>query len=169
MSKFLHSLKNALLDWAVSSAYFAVWFCALTFYNQEVSHLAEKGFLSYGFAILQAVVLSKFLVTAQMLQPFTEPDKSATSIYWLVIRRTTFSTVIVLLIRYTEAGAQGFLKGHGFIDSMLSFCQGEPLKVLALTFLYWLIVMPYIAYGVLQHLAGEKDVQSYLRDPRNDS
>lgn len=167
ISKSLRVIKKELLEWGLSSVYFALWFCALTFYNQEVAHISEKGFLSYGFSILKAVVLTRLLIFAQLLQSFSAFDKSEGAIAWFVVRRTTITTIFVLLMRCAETGIEGFFGGHGFIDSMLGFFQGESLKLLALTFLYWLIVMPYVAYSVLQHLAGATDVRTFLRSQTN--
>jgi hypothetical protein len=54
----------------------------------------------------------------------------------------------------------------GFLESILKFYDGDVKHALAVFFMYWLMVMPYITYGVLKHLAGEKDLEAYLMSRR---
>jgi hypothetical protein len=68
----------------------------------------------------------------------------------------------VLIFSYLFAGIEGLFRHHGFIDSMRSFCDADVGRILALTLIYWLIVLPYIAYRALEEAIGQKKLHSYL-------
>lgn len=160
MNRFFEKTSNLLKNWLISALYFSVWFCALTFYSEEALHIEPSAVIGYGFAIFQAVLLAKFLTTATLVLPMGSILKH--SIYWVIIIRTTGASILVLLLRYFSVGMEGFFNHKGFLESILNFFQGDIKHVLAVFVMYWLIVMPYIAYGVLKHLAGGKDLDAFL-------
>ena len=153
-------VKSLLKKWLILACYFTLWFSALTFYNEAALHLEASRVIGYGVALIQALLLSKFLVSAEYFQPVGSLYKS--NIYLAVIIRTTIDSVFVLISRIFSAGLEGALKDHGFVESILNFCQGDVLHILSLVCLYWLIVLPYVAYCLLQYIAGEQGVQSFL-------
>lgn len=161
----LQKIISLIKQWFILAIYFSFWFCALTFYNESALHLNNSSVIGYGFALLQAALLSKFLVTAELIAPFGSMYKS--SIYWAVILRTSFDSAVVLGLRFFSAGLEGLYHHTGFIDSMKDFCQGDLKHILALTFLYWLIVLPYVAYCLLRRLAGNAGLQAYLTASRD--
>jgi hypothetical protein len=155
-----HLVKSLLKKWLILACYFALWFSALTFYNEAALHLEASRVIGYGVALIQALLLSKFLVSAEFFQPVGTMYKS--NIYLAVIVRTTIDSVFVLISRVFSAGLEGALHHRGFFESMLDFCQGDVLHILSLFCMYWLIVLPYVAYCLLQHIAGDQSMQSFL-------
>lgn len=153
---------------AVLVVYFSLWFCALTFYSENALHLQSSPVIGYGFAILQAVMLSKFLLIPEGLLPYglilKGMDKP--TFYLAIICRTTFVSVAALGIRYLVVGLEGLFKGKGFIESINAFTQGDIKHILAILCMYWLIVLPYMAYRFLIYLAGEKDLVVFLTERR---
>ena len=148
--------------------YFSLWFCALTFYNENALHLEPSRVVGYGFAILQALMLSKLLLIPEGLLPFGVVFKPTVkgSLYLAIILRTTIDSILVLALRYLIVGLEGLYKGNGFIESIFAFYQGDVKHVLAILCLYWLIVLPYVVYRFLVYLAGEKDLEAYLLERR---
>jgi hypothetical protein len=155
-----HLVKSLLKKWLILACYFALWFSALTFYNEAALHLEASRVIGYGVALIQALLLSKFLVSAEYFQPVGSIYKS--NIYLAVIIRTTIDSIFVLISRVFSAGLEGALHHRGFVESMLDFCQGDVLHILSLFCMYWLIVLPYVAHCLLQHIAGEQSIQSFL-------
>jgi hypothetical protein len=158
--KWLGLMKKRL----VLIIYFSLWFCALTFYNENALHLESSRVIGYGFAILQALMLSKLLLIPEGLLPFGVVFKPTvkSSLYLAIFIRTTIDSIIVLALRYLIVGLEGLLKGNGFIESTLAFYQGDIKHTLAVLCLYWLIVLPYVVYRFLVYLAGEKDLEAFL-------
>jgi hypothetical protein len=153
---------------AVLVVYFSLWFCALTFYSEDALHLESSKVIGYGFAILQAVMLSKFLLIPEGLLPYGLVFKGTgkPALYLAIIARTTFVSVATLCIRFLVVGLEGLLKGKGFIESIGAFSQGDIKHILATLCMYWLIVLPYMAYRFLIYLAGDKDLVEFLTERR---
>lgn len=149
---------------AVLVVYFSLWFSALTYFDEHALHLEGSKNISYGFAILQALMLSKFLLIPEGLLHYglIFKPKVKRSLYLAIICRTTFDSIIALGIGYIVVGLEGLYKGNGFIESIYAFSQGDIKHILAILFMYWLMVLPYVSYGFLQYLAGDKDLESYL-------
>lgn len=164
MNTLLERIKNAFKAWPFLATYLALWFCAITFYNQAALHVPEKDIQPYVFVIIQALIFSKLMLTAEMIIPigliFRPTVKS--TIYLSIIVRTTLASILVIMLRYLAAGTEGFFRGQDFFESMQNFCDGDMLHILALTCLYWLIVLPYITLRFVLYLAGGQDIATYL-------
>ena len=163
-----HKWLGLMKKRAVLTVYFSLWFCALTFYSEDALHLQPSQVIGYGFAILQAVMLSKFLLIPEGLLPygFISKRTEKPALYLAIIIRTTFVSVAALCIRYLVVGLEGLFKGNGFIESIITFSQGDIKHILATLCLYWLIVLPYMAYRFLIYLAGDKDLVTFLSERR---
>ena len=63
--------------------------------------------------------------------------------------------IFVLALNFLEAGIDGLIHGKEFISSMRAFGNGEPIRIFAMSILYWLIVWPYLIFvGVNQALGN---------------
>ena len=72
-----------------------------------------------------------------------------------LFRESLVYLVIVFLLNYLEAGVEGVFHGKEFIASLSSFGQGDPLHILALSIVYWLIVWPYLLFAGLKLALGD--------------
>ena len=163
-------IKEVLIEWPILAAYLALWFLAITFYDRATLHLHERpDLIAYGLALLEAVLLSKFLITAQMVVPygFVFNPKFKITFYLAIIVRTTLASLVVLMLRYLDAGVRGLVKHQGFIESMKDFCQGNIEQILSFLFLYWMIVLPYITYRFILRVAVDTDLVSVLISKRS--
>jgi len=165
MNRFFQQANGLLKNWIISALYFSVWFCALTFYNEAALHLEPSAVRGYGFAIFQAVLLAKFLSTAVLILPTEWMLKH--SVYLAILFRTTGVSIIVMLFRLFSVGLEGLFHHKPFLESTLNFFEDDIQHALAVFFMYWLIIMPYIVYGILKHLAGGKDLDAHLLASRN--
>ena len=52
--------------------------------------------------------------------------------------------MVVLGLNYLEAGIHGLIHGKDFISSIADFGTSNPLHVVAMLIVYWLIVWPYL-------------------------
>lgn len=156
----LQAVEGAVKKGLILNAYLAAWFCALVFLSDAI--LQEDGvpYIGYGFAILKASALSKFMLIGQKAFPIS--FEKGSSVLWLVFRRSIVDTAFVLLISYLFAGVEGFFHHKGFIESFQNFCKGNLEHVAALTLCYWLIILPYLAYCGLKRAMGEEILFTYL-------
>ena len=150
------TLKRGL----ILNAYLAAWFCALTFLSDAILHEDGVPYITYGFAILKASALSKFMLVGQKLFPIA--FRPGSSVLWHVLRRSIIDTSFVLVVSYLFAGLEGFIHHKGFIESLQNFCKGNLEHVAALTLCYWLIILPYLAYCGLKCAMGAERLYAYL-------
>ena len=163
-------VKAMLIEWPILATYLALWFLAITFYDRATLHItARPDLIAYGLALLEAVLLAKFLITAQMVVPhgIVFNPKIKITFYLAIIVRTTLASLVVLMLRYFDAGIQGYVKHQGFIESMKNFCQGDMGQILSFLFLYWMIVLPYITYRFILYLIDDGDLVSLLTSKRS--
>ena len=168
MGAFLQSLEVGIKRGLILQIYLAVWFCALVFLSDAI--LQEDGvpYIGFGFAILKASALSRFMMIGQKLFPL--PFVAGSSVLWLVFRRSLIDTSFVLFLSYVFYGIEGVIHHKGFIETLQNFCGGNWEHVAALTLCYWLIILPYLVYCGLKSAMGAQRLYAYLmgmEDQRN--
>jgi hypothetical protein len=152
-SKFFAVFKKTF----ILTLYFAIWFCVLNFYNQVVLHAGDRPHVTYAYSIFLAGILAKFIIFEQEIAPLKVKDGS--SLFWMIIRRTTIDTMIALFLRYIFAGIEGLFNHQGFFDSMRSFGGGDWMHILAIWMVFWLVIMPYMVYCSLRNAVGLEKIR----------
>ena len=142
------------------SIYFGTWFCAITF--MAVTALEERPIhLSlFGFALIKAALSAKFMLIAQAVYPI-KIDKQSGIVKSLMLESLIYLAV-VLALNYLEAGIHGLINGKEFISSMAAFGSGDPLRVLAMSIVYWLIVWPYLIFVGFNMVVGNTKTLAVL-------
>lgn len=153
-SKFFTLFKKTL----ILTLYFAIWFCTLNFYNEVVLHAGDRPHVTYAYSIFLAGILAKFIIMGQQIAPLKV--KEGSSLFWMIIRRTTIDTMIALFLRYIFAGIEGLFSHQGFFDSMRSFGGGDWMHILAIWMVFWLIIMPYMIYCALCNAVGPEKIHA---------
>jgi len=141
-----HGLKKKIEDEAKKafflSVYFSAWFCAISFLAVTILDERPIPLSIFGFAIIKGALSAKFLLIGQAIFPMKVNKKDG------LIKSLLFQSflyiLIVLALNYLEAGVHGLINGKHFLDSMMGFGQSNPLRILAMCILYWLIVFPYL-------------------------
>ena len=142
------NLKQGLVEEAKKAfaltIYFGTWFCSLTLL--AVTTLDERPIplTPFGMAFIKAALCAKFLLIAQAIFPI-KVDKHNGIIKSLFIESILY-LIVVLMLNYLEAGIDGLIHGKEFLISMTTFGQNNPLRVLAMAIVYWLIVWPYLVF-----------------------
>jgi hypothetical protein len=163
------NIKQALVEEAKKafalSTYFGIWFCALAFL--AVTALEERPIplTIFGFAIVKAAITAKFMLVGQAIFPI-KVSKHHGIVRSLLIESLIY-LMIVLALNYLEAGLDGVIHGKNFIESLASFGQADPLKILAMSILYWLIVIPYLVFTGTLILMGKDNFIALLFGNRN--
>ncbi|OZA09401.1 MAG: hypothetical protein B7Y05_18145, partial [Polynucleobacter sp. 24-46-87] len=101
-------------------------------------------FTLFGFAIIKAALCAKFMLIAQMVYPIKINQKSG--IVNSLFLESLFYLLVVIALNYLEAGVDGVIHGKEFIASLADFGQSNPLHVVAMSIVYWLIVWPYLIF-----------------------
>ena len=157
-SQTIHrSLKEKLKEEAKKAfaltLYFGAWFCAITFVAATALEERPIPLSIFGFALIKAGISAKFMLIAQAAYPI-KINKEHGIVNSLLFESFVY-LVFVLALNFLEAGVDGMFHGKEFITSMKAFGNGEPLRIFAMSILYWLIVWPYLIFmGVNQALGN---------------
>ena len=152
-----HSLKEKLKDEAKKAfgltLYFGAWFCAITFFAATALEERPIPLSIFGFALIKAGISAKFMLIAQAAYPIKINKEHG------IVNSLLFESIVYLLfvlaLNFIEAGIDGLIHGKEFISSMRAFGNGEPIRIFAMSILYWLIVWPYLIFmGVNQALGN---------------
>ena len=138
------------------TAYFASWFCALSFLKETTVHEQPLSLAVFGLAFVKAGLCSKFLLIGEAVFPLNM--KGSRGIIFPLLRHSFLYLLVVLLLTLVETGIDGALHGRGFLSAVMSFGDGDPLRVLALAIVYWLILCPYLVLRGIQDAIGSREV-----------
>lgn len=159
-----HKLREGLIHEAKKamalSIYFGTWFCSLTFLAVTSLHERPIPLSIFGIALIKAALSAKFMLIGQAIYPI-KVSKNHGILRSLLIQ-SIFYLMIVLALNYLESGIDGAIHGKNFIDSMAAFGQADPLHVLAMSIVYWLIVWPYLIFSATQIIIGKENFLSLL-------
>lgn len=122
--------------------YFGVWFCALAFLAATSLNDKPISVVIFGFALFKAAVCAKFMLLAQAAYPIKINKKNG--IVSSLFLESLVYLLVVLGLNYLEAGIHGLIHGKEFLISMTDFGKADPLRVVAMSIVYWLIVWPYL-------------------------
>jgi hypothetical protein len=150
-SSFKEKAKEEAIKAFLLTIYFAIWFCALAFLvaviNQKTLTLSL-----FGFAFIKAALCAKFMLIAQAAYPLKLTKTNG--ILNSLILESIFYLLVVLALNYIEAGVNGLIHGKEFISSMANFGMSDPMRVFAMSIVYWLIVWPYLLFMGFRSAVG---------------
>ena len=139
---FKAKAKEEIVKALQLTIYFGIWFCALAFLG--ATSLDEKpiSLTIFGFALIKAALCAKFMLVGQAVFPI-KVNKNNGIVNSLILESLLY-LMIVLGLNYLEAGIHGLIHGKDFISSIADFGRSNPLHIVAISIVYWLIVWPYL-------------------------
>ena len=142
---------------SVLFVYFSIWFCALAFLSYSVLRYEGIPYAHIGFALVKAFLCAKFMLMGQVLYPI-QSNRDKPLIGHILLRSIVYVGVVILLSAI-ESGLEGWIHHRGFISSLANFGNGDPIHILALSLIYWLIVLPYLTFMCLQSIIGSPEMK----------
>lgn len=137
--------------------YFAIWFCALAFLSYSILRHDGIPYAPISLALIKALLCAKFMLLGQALYPIeSAKDKP---LIWQILPRSFVYLGVVVLLSAIESGLEGFIHHRGFISSLANFGNGDPIHILALCLIYWLIVLPYLTFMCLKSVIGTAEIK----------
>ncbi len=151
-----HSFKDKAKEEFVKAlqltVYFGAWFCAIAFLAATSLDERPIPLSIFGFALFKAAVCAKFMLLAQAVFPIKVNKKDG--IVSSLFLESVIYLLVVLGLNYLEAGVHGLIHGKDFLISMTEFGQSNPLRVVAMSIVYWLIVWPYLLLTGMSIMLG---------------
>lgn len=137
--------------------YFGIWFSALNLLIHETQGRAGLPLEAWGFAWIKAALCAKFLLVGELLLPM--PVATKVRLWSVILPRSLGYLLVVIVLSVLEEGLRGLLHGQPFAQSMAGYAGGDPLHLLAFAWVYWLILVPYLAItGLLAETAPPSSV-----------
>jgi hypothetical protein len=145
------------------TVYFGTWFCALALLATTSLHERPIHLTIFGLALIKAALCAKFMVLGQVAYPI-KIDRQY-GIVRSLLRESLVYLLIVLALSWLEAGAEGLFHHKNFFDSLSAFGGGDPLHILSIAIVYWLIVWPFLFFTGMKMALGESVTLKILFGP----
>ena len=160
----LAGLKNSAINEArkftVLFAYLSIWFSALIFLSNAILRANELPLMTLSFALIKAALCAKFMLLGQSLFPMSLGK--GRPIFWILMRHSVVYLVVALALSFFEAGLEGLFHHKPFFESLLHFEEGDPYRLAATSFIYWLIILPYLVFVGIREALGYNEVSRIL-------
>ena len=158
--KFLEKAKEEMIKAGSLAAYFAIWFCSLTFLAATDIQQTSLQPTLFGLAIIKAGLCAKFMLIAQAIFPI-----KVNKVYGLfrsLFKISLIYLLIVLILSCLESGIDSLVHKAGFIEGILEFGHHSAMRILALSIVYWLIVWPYLIFCGIDITLGKLSTKELL-------
>ena len=161
---FLAGLKNSAINetrkFTVLFVYLCIWFSALVFLTNAILRANELPLMTLSFALVKAALCAKFMLVGQSLFPMALGK--GRPIFWILMRHSVVYLVVALALSFFESGLEGLFHHKPFFESLLNFEQGDPYRLAATSFIYWLIILPYLVFVGMREELGYSEVSRIL-------
>lgn len=147
-------LKNEAMKAALLALYFALWFCALAFLAATTLRERPIPLSVFGFALLKAGICAKFMMLAQTVYPIN--IKQGRGMMRPLLSASVFYLLVVLCLSACESGLEALIHGRSFTGALLDFVASDPIHLLSISFVYWLIVWPYLIFSGMRLALGKE-------------
>jgi hypothetical protein len=117
-----------------------------------------------GFALVNALVLGKVVLAGKELHLGELPD-DVPLIYPTLVKSALFS-MLLTVFKFLEAAATGLYRGKSFDESVGNLGGGTWGGILCLTFLLFVLLIPFFGFTELQRVLGEGKLRELFFRPR---
>jgi hypothetical protein len=159
--KAYHEFKEYL----VIVLYLWVVFGLLLLYKSVILNEEDIGYVARGIALIDALVLGKFVLIARALH-LGEQFDDAPLIYPTLLKSASFSFVLACC-KVLEDASVGFYHGKSFTESISDLGGGTLKGILTLTVLMFVMFIPFFGFGELQRVLGKGKLALLFFRPRD--
>jgi hypothetical protein len=136
------------------TAYLFVVFSALSFYKSAILEAQGVHWLPWGFALIKAVVLAKFIMIGRALR-IGEGHHQTKPLIWPIAHKSIAFLILVAGFTVIEEAIVGSIHGKTFRESMAEVGGGTTEEMIATAIIMFLIFLPLFAYRALGEVVGE--------------
>lgn len=133
--------------------YLFVFFGLFTVYKSLVLSEHHIDFAAHGVALINALILAKFLVVAKAFHPGRRAE-NAPLIYPTLLKAAIFA-IILAILKILEDVIAGHFHGKSFTESIADLGGGTGRGILILTGILYVVLIPLTAFGELDRVIGE--------------
>ena len=146
---------------------FYLWLVLGMFIEFKSIILAENqiNFAAHGVALINALVLGKFMLIVRAFNPGKEAD-DAPLIYPTLLKAGIFA-VALMVLKILEDVVVGYFHHKSFAESIADLGGGSLKVILIFTGMLFLVLIPVTAFGELQRVLGEGKLYDLFWRPRD--
>lgn len=149
----LHKAGRAFKEYAVIVAFLFVCFGAITLLKAAVLKDAGIGTAPWGFAIIRALILGKFMLIGHELR-LGEELAGMPLIYPTLYRSFVF-VVFLLALLVVEEAVRGLLRGESVAAALGAIFVIRLNEILATTLVMYIALLPYFAVRQIAGALGQ--------------
>lgn len=154
---------NEFKDFLIIAFYLWVVFALFLLYKSVILN-ESISYVSRGVALVNALVLGKFVLIARALHLGDQAD-NAPLIYPTLLKAALFS-ILLACCKILEEAAVGLYHGKSFAQSIADLGGGSLKGILTLTLLLFVMLIPFFACGELKRVLGEGKLGQLFFHPR---
>jgi hypothetical protein len=158
-ARLLEELKSFLIIFSY------LWLVFLVFLVHEWTVLASHqiGFRFYGLAVVNALVLSKIMLIAEVLH-FADRLKDKPLIYPITFKSVAFSVLLVVAYIVEEI-AVGLFRGKTMAESFPEIGGGGVVGVLTTGAIMCVALVPFFSFREIARAIGEAEFRAMMLGP----
>jgi hypothetical protein len=168
MSETERTLKQKILhgvsEFLVSALYLFVVFSLFDIYKSVILEQHRMNLLPFGLALVNALALAKVMLVGQELH-LADWLRDAPLIYPTLLKSFVY-TVLLAVFKILEGAVVGMYHGKPLGESIVVFAGGSWRGVLALSVLFFVILIPFFGFTELRRLFGEDRIVGAFLRPR---
>ena len=144
--------KHELKDFLIISVYLAFFFCALTAYTSLVLKKYEISPITYTFAIINALVISKVILIGEMVKIGRHAETRR--LYQSVLYKSVIFGLLVLAFHFVEEFVKRLIHGEpaGTVYHEIDLDQ-----LVARSIIVFCVFIPLFAFIELRRVLGEEE------------
>ena len=137
---------------AILTAYLYVTLGAVILMKAAVLHGAGVSFIPWGIAIVKALVLAKFMLIGRAMIGERFNDRP---LIWPTLHKSFAFLVLLIVLTIVEEVVVGLFHQQSVAASLGELTGAKLYETLAGYIIMLLVLIPYIAWGVLDEALGE--------------
>ena len=145
--------RHELTEFAILTAYLYITLGAVILMKVSVLHDQGIDFTPWGIAIVKAAVLAKFMLLGRAMH--VGERYSTRPLIWPTLHKASAFLVLLVILTIIEAIVVGLFH-HQSVAASLDELTGAKLdESLAGILILFMVLIPYVAIGVLSEALGE--------------
>jgi GYF domain 2 len=141
----LRRAKHEIISYLAISTYLMVWFVALMFYKATILRSVGVEFAPFGFAIVKALILGKFMLVLEAARLGERRTGGNSMIVQIVIKALLFTLALIVMSMIEEI-IVGHFHGRDAREVLKEMAGGSLAQVFASAILMFLVLLPYMAF-----------------------
>jgi hypothetical protein len=158
--------RHELIAYLAVSGYLLVWFSAVLFYKSTVLRSVGIEFAPFALAAVKALILGKFILVLEAFK-IGENGRRSSLLIVDILKTALLFTLALFVLSILEDIVVGHFHGRNAAEVLHEVGGGSALQALALAFLMFLVLLPYLAFRRLALVFGDlPELLFTLRPPQ---